>query len=85
MGNKKIRVKLTGRNHETAYIKLPGHPSEPTPGVVARMVRLDDVIDGYRGPMVNLDFDAGGVLIGIEILAFGTGENLAIGENLRPG
>lgn len=69
MSKKKICVTLSGRNHEIAYIALPGHPAEPQGRVVARMVRLDQVIEGYEGPMVNLDFDAAGVLIGIEVLA----------------
>jgi len=69
MNKKRIRVKLSGRHSETAYIRLPGMPDENVPGISAKMICLDDVIDGFRGPRVNLDFNSDGVLIAIEILA----------------
>lgn len=34
------------------------------------MVRVDLLIPDYVGPMVNLDFDATGRLIGIEVIVF---------------
>ena len=65
----KIRVKLRGRDSDTAYVELPGH--EPKAGIVAKMVCLNDVVDNFKGPRVNLDFNQDGVLIGIEILVYG--------------
>ena len=62
----KIRVQLSGEEGDTAYIQLPGHSD--TPGSVRRTVALHAVIDGYRGPLVHIDFDAGGRAVGIEIL-----------------
>jgi len=71
MATPKIRVKLVGRDSHTAYIALPGHPEEMTPGVVSETISLDDIIDGYIGPRVHLDFANDKRLIGIEILVFG--------------
>lgn len=68
MNKKRIRVKLSGRHSETAYIRLPGMPDESVPGISAKTICLDDVIEGFRGPR-NLDFNSDGVVIGIEILA----------------
>jgi hypothetical protein len=36
---------------------------------MSKSIRLIDVIGKYEGPDVVLDFDEGGVLVGIEILA----------------
>lgn len=63
----KIRVKVSGRRADTAYIALPGHRAEP--GEVVKTLRLESIIEDYRGPRVHLDFDRQGQLIGIEILA----------------
>lgn len=52
----------------TAYVEPPDY--DPTPGIVAKTVCLDDVVDNFKGPRVNLDFSRDGVLIGIEILVF---------------
>ena len=70
MTDKKIRVKLVGDDAHTAYIALPGYRNEK--GIVAKSVRLDGVIADYKGPMVVLDFNKEGVLIGIEVLTFGS-------------
>ena len=69
MNAKKIRIKVSGNESETAYVALPGYPDEPRYGSVARTVCLDDIICGFKGPRINLDFDNEGMLIGIEILA----------------
>ena len=69
MSEKKIRAKITGAESETAYIALPGYPSEPQSGLIAKTISLDDIFDELKGPRVNLDFNRDGVLIGIEILA----------------
>jgi len=67
---KQIRVKMANRDASIAYIALPGNPVQVTAGIVARTVCLDDIIDGFLGPRVHLDFDKSGRLIGIEILVF---------------
>jgi hypothetical protein len=53
---------------QTAYLQLPGHPKVVVPGIVKRTIRLSDVISGFKGPDVYLDFDEDGVLIGMEFL-----------------
>jgi hypothetical protein len=68
MAQKKIRVKLVGRDAGAAYIALPGHRHEA--GIVKRAVRVDEFIPNFKGPMVLLDFDKSDTLIGIEILVF---------------
>jgi hypothetical protein len=65
---KKIQVKFVGKDAHTAYVELPGH--RPEAGIVSRSVRLDGLIEDYKGPAVNLDFDQAGLLIGIEILVY---------------
>lgn len=52
-----------------SYLTLPFHPGRGTWGCVANTIPLDQIIEGYEGPDVNLDFDAKGRLIGIEVLA----------------
>ncbi|HEX8916539.1 MAG TPA: hypothetical protein VF796_29580 [Humisphaera sp.] len=61
-----IRVKLVGRSARTAYVYVPGY--QHAPGVSAKTVSLDDIIDGYKGPRVHLDFSKSGELIGIEVM-----------------
>ena len=63
---KKIRVKLVGRDAHTAYVYLPGYRDEPA--IVTKTFRIDDLIEGYKGPQVHFDFNRDGLLIGIEIL-----------------
>jgi len=65
---KKIRVKMTNDYSDSAYIGLPGYPEKPEFGIVSKTICLDDVLDGFKGPRINLDFNKDGVLIGIEIL-----------------
>ncbi len=66
---KKIHVKVSGENGNTAYITLPRHPDKS----VAKTVVLDNLME-YVGPRVHLDLDADGRLIGIEVLCFGSDE-----------
>jgi hypothetical protein len=73
MAEQKIRVKMNGEDSDTAYIALPGYPDQPQFGVVSKTISLDDVLDSFRGPRINLDFNKDGVLIGIEILVWGEG------------
>lgn len=39
-----------------------------TAGCIQQMVRLHEVLPGFKGPDLHLDFDAEGELVGIEIL-----------------
>ena len=70
MADQKIRVRLIGDNAHTAYIALPGYPEEVESGIVARTVNLAHVVENYSGPLVHLDFNKAGTLIGIELLVF---------------
>lgn len=63
-----IRPRICGQYAGTAYIELPGYRSEP--GIVKKTIRIESIIAKYKGPMVNLCFNADGRLIGIEILVF---------------
>jgi uncharacterized protein YuzE len=53
-----------------AYLYLKQHPNRgpDSAGCVANTVVLEDLIPGYQGPDINLDFDKNGVLIGLEII-----------------
>jgi hypothetical protein len=50
-----------------AYVLLPDHPRHTVPRIVKKQIRLSDVVDGYKGPDIYLDFNTNDVLIGIEI------------------
>jgi len=69
MNEKKIRVEISGDDSDTAYVALPGCPDQPQFGIVAKTICLDGLLDDFKGPRLNLDFNRDGVLIGIEILA----------------
>jgi hypothetical protein len=60
---KKFELEITGPT--TACLKLPTHP-----GLLrnANNVTLVDLLGAYKGPYVVFDFDADGVLVGIEIV-----------------
>ncbi len=53
-----------------AYLYLKEHPlrGPESAGCVANTVALEDLLPGYRGPDINLDFNKDGVLIGLEII-----------------
>ncbi len=53
------------RGQGAAYLSLPKHPR--TQGCVSRTVSLRDMLPN-SGPEINLDLDATGAVIGIEIL-----------------
>lgn len=63
MNPKEFELQITGPT--TAYLKLPTHP-----GVLhhAKNVTLVDRLGADKGPYVVFDFDADGVLVGIEIV-----------------
>lgn len=61
--------KILLKEDDVAYIYLPDHPEQNVQGCVKKTARMCDLIDGYKGPDILLDFDANGVCIGIEVLA----------------
>lgn len=70
--NKRLgKFQFTATGNDLAYLKLPEYPVEVAatePVRVARSVDVKDVIPGYVGPDVRLDFMADGTLIAIEIM-----------------
>lgn len=62
----RFRLKVSSDDPGVAYLSLPGHAVGPTK--TSRSVRLVDVLGRYEGPDVVLDFDAAGVLVGIEVV-----------------
>jgi Protein of unknown function (DUF2283) len=55
-----------GDNRQT-YVDLADHPHELT-SCVRRTVRVHNLIEGYDGPSIAIDFDENNRAIGIEIL-----------------
>lgn len=66
--NKYFRFKISDGDPEVAYLSLPGHPRAVVPGIVKKQLSLSDLIEGYVGPSVYLDFNEEGRLIGLEFL-----------------
>ena len=66
---KKFELKISEDDCDVAYLSLPGHPGRGVANVVARQIKISDVINEYLGPDIYFDFDKKGMLIGIEILA----------------
>jgi uncharacterized protein YuzE len=62
-----FELKVSDDDADVAYLRLPTHAVGLSK--VSRSVRLIDLMGKYDGPEVVLDFDAKGVLVGIEILA----------------
>jgi hypothetical protein len=67
MSEKKIQVKLVGKNHDTAYLSFPGHTHQS--GVVKKSIELMELIKDYKGPRIIIDLDVEGLIIGLEVLA----------------
>ncbi|WP_411885854.1 DUF2283 domain-containing protein [Polaromonas sp. YR568] len=68
MPNKNITLDVSSDDEDVAYLSLPNHPGRGSAGVVAKQVRLLDLLQ-YVGPDIYLDLDEDGRLIGFEILA----------------
>ena len=66
MANGKIELELSETDSDVAYVSLSRHPS--TAGCVTKTIELSSVIPSYKGPLVVLDFDTSGTLIGIEVV-----------------
>lgn len=62
-----LRISRDG-DDSIAYLRLPTHPG--TLCKMSKSVRLIELLGPYKGPDVVLDFDEGGVLVGIEILPY---------------
>lgn len=69
MSEQNITLKISEDDPDVAYLKLPDHPGAGTPDVVAKTVRLLEVIQNYKDPDIYLDFGHDEKLIGIEVLA----------------
>jgi hypothetical protein len=67
MSQEPIQLKVSEDDDEMAYLFLPNHPKQVIPGIVKKQVRLSELIDGYKGPDIYLDFNEDGIMIGIEI------------------
>jgi len=67
MPKTKMELRVSADDDGVAYLRLPDHPGT-LPGVVKKTIRLRDLVAGYSGPDIHLDFDKNDVLIGIEIL-----------------
>ena len=64
---RKMNLTISDDDDDVGYLVLPGHPEPATPGVVAKQVRLKDLVTCV-GADIHLDFDKDGNLIGLEIL-----------------
>jgi hypothetical protein len=53
-------------DEDVAYIRLPRSSENPK---IVKNINLSDIIAGYKGCDVVLDFTEDGTLVGIEILA----------------
>ncbi|MAK65056.1 MAG: hypothetical protein CMF75_10020 [Maricaulis sp.] len=65
--SRSYRFHLSSMSEGPAYLYLPAHPRGSIPGLVSRSIRLSTIIPDYKGDEVNLDFDAEGRLVGIEV------------------
>jgi hypothetical protein len=68
--NKKSRVqlKVNEGSDDVAYVELRDHPHQPTFGLVQRSVDIHQLIEGYLGPRISIEFDKMNRPIGIEII-----------------
>ena len=66
---KPIELKVSPEDEDVGYLYLPDHPRNSATKVVGKQLELRDIVEGYHGPDVYLDFDKEGTLIGIEVLA----------------
>lgn len=66
---KSIELKLSPEDEDVGYLYLPDHPRSNNKKVVERQLELRELVSGYRGPDIYLDFDTELRLIGIEVLA----------------
>lgn len=63
-----IQLRLPKGSGDIAYLELRDHPHKLTPGLVKRTVRLHNLVEGYIGPGIAIDFDGLNRAVGIEII-----------------
>jgi len=61
----KMSLSISDDDPAVGYLTLPGHQGTETVAV-SRTICLRELLDDYKGPDVNLDFDSYGLLVGIE-------------------
>lgn len=65
---KTIQLRTYPGDYHQAYVELADHPHKEVSGCVKKTIRVHNLIDGYDGPGIGIDFDEKGKAIGIEIL-----------------
>jgi len=68
MANGIIEFSKSSEAAEVAYVSLPEHACRGIGGIVKKTVPLHDLMLGYKGANIYLDFDKDEQLIGIEIV-----------------
>ena len=63
MGNQNIIVEQHAE--DSVYVRLSKDATKR-----GKMLRIEELVPNYRGPMVNFDFDINGLLVGIEVVMF---------------
>lgn len=66
-GDKRIVLRASQSDYHQAYVELVDHPHQLTE-CVHKTIRIQDLVEGYIGPGIAIDFDASNRPIGIEIL-----------------
>ncbi len=69
MAENKIYLKVSEDDSDVAYLYFPNHPGVGKENIVHKQIRLNDVIENYKGPDIYIDVDHNGIAIGLEILA----------------
>ena len=68
MADGKIELRVSDDDPDVAYVSLRAHPGRGKHGVVAKQVRLRELLSDYNGPDIFLDLSSSSELIGIEIV-----------------
>lgn len=64
----KIQLKISDDDGMVAYLKLPKHPKNNIVGCVKKTISLSEIIKGYIGIPIYLDFDKDDELIELKLL-----------------
>lgn len=65
---KTIQLRSYEGNEDTTYVELRDHPNELVFGIVASTIDVHNLVDGYIGPRLSVEFDKDKHPIGIEII-----------------
>ena len=65
--NRRIHLRTYNNDYHQAYLELADHPHEQVSGCVKRSEFFHNLIEGYIGPSIIVDFNKEGIAIGIEI------------------